>query len=116
LPIPPSPGPGIFLLIEGSNEIGVRELRQILQLFAGILQFQYSLCVLARYQASDIGGPSGEVRLLSSKTEGRATTTGKTENDRLAIPPNSKSGYFFTKRGGLAAHLGNVGLHKQQAN
>jgi hypothetical protein len=29
--------------------------------------------------------------------------------DRLAIPPNSKSIYFFTKRGGLAAHLGNVG-------
>ncbi len=27
----------------------------------------------------------------------------------VAIPPNSKGVYFFTKRGGLAAHLGNIG-------
>lgn len=44
-PTSPSSGLGISPLIEGSNKIGIGELWQLLQLFAGILQFQYPLCV-----------------------------------------------------------------------
>ncbi len=44
----PSSGLSIFSLIERSNKIGIGKLRQLLQFFAGILQFQYSLCVLGQ--------------------------------------------------------------------